>query len=51
MAVHSNKAMLILLQLCELVSYEAVGEVFILTLQSWRYSRRVCMYIGTNERF
>lgn len=32
MAVHSNKAMLILLQLCELVSYEAVGEVFILTL-------------------
>lgn len=32
MAVHNNKVMLILLLLCELVSHEAVGEVFIFTL-------------------
>ena len=51
MAVHNNKAVLILLQLCALVSYKGVGGVFIFTLQSWHYSRRVCMHIGTNERF
>ena len=32
MAVHNNKAVLILLQLCALVSYKGVGGVFIFTL-------------------
>lgn len=49
MALHNNETMLTPLQLCELVSYEAIGKVLIFPVWSWHYFRRQGMCTGAYE--